>query len=72
MVLNMLAEITTTDITRQDEPETMAEHKSIARRGGSVAKTAREQYEQQTGKKAVSPINAKSLKAIGDTSDAED
>jgi hypothetical protein len=70
--LKMLAEVTTTDITRQDEPETMAEHKNIARRGGSVAKAACVQYEQQTGKKAVSPLNAKNLKAISNTSDTDD
>ncbi|MDR1708514.1 MAG: hypothetical protein LBS70_02210 [Candidatus Accumulibacter sp.] len=61
LVLNMLAEVTTTDISRQDEPETMAEHKSVAKRGGSVAKAARVQYEKQTGKKAVTQRNAKSL-----------
>ena len=72
LVLNMLAEVTTTDITRQVEPESMDEHKSIARRGGSVAKAARVQYEQQTGKKAVSPLNAKNLKSIADTSNADD
>jgi hypothetical protein len=72
LVLNMLAEVTTTDITRQTDPDTMDEHKSVARRGGSVAKAAREQYEQQTGKNAVSTLNAKNLKAIADTSDAED
>jgi len=71
LVLNMLAEVTTTDITRQVEPETMDEHKSVARRGGSVAKAARVQYEQQTGKIAVSPLNAKNLKAIADTSDSD-
>ena len=62
LVLNMLAEVTTTDISKQDEPETMTEHKSVARRGGSVAKAAREQYEKQTGKKAISPTNAKNLR----------
>ena len=41
LVLNMLAEVTTTDISRQDAPETMDEHKNVARRGGSVAKAAR-------------------------------
>lgn len=66
LVLNMLAEVTTTDISRQDEPETMAEHKSVARRGGSVAKAARVQYEKQTGKKAVTPLNAKNLKGLAD------
>ena len=72
LVLNMLAEVTTTDITRQDEPETMGDHMRVARRGGSVAKAAREQYEQQTGKKAVSPLNAKNLKAITDDSNPSD
>jgi hypothetical protein len=73
LVLNMLAEVTATDITREDEPETLHEHKKIARRGGSVAKAARVQYEQQTGKKAVSSLNAKNLKAItGSTSDEDD
>ena len=64
LVLNMLAEITTTDISRQIEPKTMNEHKQVARRGGSVAKTARVQYEKQTGQKAVTPLSAKKLKAI--------
>ena len=69
LVLNMLAEVTTTDITKQDEPETLSEHKNIARRGGSVAKAARLQYEEQTGKKAVSPLNAKNLKALSESSE---
>jgi len=66
LVLNMLAEVTTTDISRQDEPETMDEHKTVARRGGSVAKAAKIQYEKQTGRAAISPLNAKNLKAIDD------
>jgi hypothetical protein len=37
----------------------MAEHKDVARSGGSVARAARVQYEKQTGKKAVSQLNAK-------------
>jgi hypothetical protein len=66
LVLNMLAEVTATDITRQDDPETMPEHKDVARRGGSVARAARVQYEKQTGKKAVSRLNAKNLKKLAD------
>lgn len=66
LVLNMLAEVTTTDITRQDVPGTMVEHKSVARRGGSVAKAARLQYEKQTGKKAVTPLNAKNFEGLID------
>jgi hypothetical protein len=61
-----LAEDTTTDITHQDDPETMTEHKDVARRGGSVAKAARLQYERQTGKNVVSPLNAKNLKSLTD------
>jgi hypothetical protein len=71
-VLNMLAEVSTTDITRQDAPDTLTEHKKIARRGGSVARVAREQYEKQTGKKAISPLNAKNLKALSDTMQEEE
>ena len=66
LVLNMLAEVTTTDISRQDEPETMEQHKKVAQRGGSVAKSARVQYEKETGKKAVTPLNAKSFKSLAD------
>lgn len=66
LVLNMLAEVSTTDISRQDEPETMEQHKKVAQRGGSVAKSARVQYEKQTGKKAVTPLNAKSFKSLAD------
>lgn len=66
LVLNMLAEVSTTDISRQDEPETMEQHKKVAQRGGSVVKSARVQYEKQTGKKAVTPLNAKSFKSLAD------
>ena len=72
LILNMLAEVTTTDITRQDDPETMTEHKDVARRGGSVAKAARLQYERQTGKNAVSPLNAKNLKSLTDKAQEDD
>ncbi len=72
LVLNMLAEITTTDISRQDEPETMAEHKNGARRGGSVAGAARVQYEKQTGKKAVTSLNAANLKSLAEENSHDD
>jgi hypothetical protein len=42
----------------------MEEHKKIAKRGGGVAKAARLQYEEERGKSAVSPLNAKNLKAL--------
>jgi hypothetical protein len=66
LVLNMLAEVTTTDITRIDEPSSMEEHKKVANQGGSVAKGARALYEEHTGKSAISPFNAKSIKELSD------
>ena len=68
LILNMLAEITNTEISRQDKPETMVEHKKVARRGGSVARAAREQYEEQTGKKAVTSMNAQNIKTLSEDS----
>ena len=58
LVLNMLAEVTTTAISKNEQPETFAENKSIARRGGKVANNARKDIELETGKKAISPLNA--------------
>ena len=52
--MNMLAELTTSNITKEEHPETMSEHARVAERGGSVAKVAKEAFEKQTGKKVVS------------------
>jgi len=59
LVMNMLAELTTSNITKEEHPETMSEHASVAERGGSVAKVAKEAFEKQTGKKVVSPMSMK-------------
>lgn len=59
LVMNMLAEITTTNITKEEHPITMSEHAQAASRGGSVARVAREAFEQQTGKKVVTNLNMK-------------
>lgn len=59
LVMNMLAELTTSNITKEEHPETMSEHASVAKRGGSVAKVAREAFEKQTGKKVVSSMSMK-------------
>jgi len=72
LILNMLAEATATDLTRDDDPRTMDEHKKIAQRGGSVAKAARLQYEEERGKPAVSPLNAKNLKKLRDKDNDEE
>lgn len=58
LVLNMLAEVTTTAMSKEQKPKTMAGHKQVARQGGEVAKTAKIAYEKRVGKKAISPLNA--------------
>ena len=60
LVLNMLAEVTTTAISRQESPKTFEENKKVAKRGGNVAADAKKRFEEETGRKVVSPINAKS------------
>ncbi len=59
LVMNMLAELTTTNITKEEHPISMSEHAQAASRGGSVARVAREAFEQQTGKKVITNLNMK-------------
>jgi len=59
LVLNMLAEVTTTNISASKEPTTFEQSKKIAKEGGEVAGVAKAEFEKRTGKKAVSAINAK-------------
>ena len=61
LVINMLAELSTKEISEVSNPSTMAEHKEIAKRGGNIAKEARLKLEAETGKKVVSPLNAKNV-----------
>ena len=63
LVLNMLAEATTTEISKENNPKTFDDNKKIAKKGGEIAGNAKKEIEQQTGKKIVSPLNAKVLKA---------
>ncbi len=60
LILNMLAEASTRDISQTEEPQTFEESKNVAKRGGNVANVARKELETQTGKKVVSNLNAKS------------
>jgi len=69
LILNMLAEVTATDLTKEKNPQTMEQHKTVARRGGGVAKAARLQYEEEMGKEAVSPLNGLNLKHLKDKND---
>ena len=59
LVLNMLAEVTTTAISKSRKPDTFTESKAIAKEGGDVAKDARLNIEKRTGKKVISSANAK-------------
>ena len=71
LVLNMLAEVSATDLSRETDPIGMSESAKVAKQGGSVAKAAREKYEKQSGKKVVTSLNAKNLKALKDSGDGE-
>jgi uncharacterized protein YukE len=62
LVLNMLAEATTTEISKAIIPETLEENKVVALKGGKIAGNTRKQIEEQTGNEIVSKLNAKSLK----------
>lgn len=63
LVLNMLAEATTAEISKENNPKTFDDNKAIAKKGGDIAGNTRKQIEAQTGKKIVTAQNAKALKA---------
>ena len=59
LILNMLAEASTKDISAATEPDSFEENKKVAKQGGNVAKVARLELEAKTGKKVVTSLNAK-------------
>jgi len=61
LILNMLAEASTKDISQAVQPNSFEENKKVAKQGGNVAKVALKELEAKTGKKVVSSLNAKSL-----------
>lgn len=61
LVLNMLAEATTTEISKQEQPDTFEQNQEIAQQGGEIAGTARRQIERKTGKSVVTAKNANGL-----------
>ena len=61
LVLNMLAETATTEISKKREPKTFPENRQVAREGGSVAGNARKDIESKTGKSVITSQNAKNL-----------
>lgn len=58
LVLNMLAEATTTEISKEKNPKTFSENKKIAKQGGKIAGNTRKEIEEKTGKKVVNKLNA--------------
>jgi len=59
LILNMLAEASTKDISQATNPETFEESAKVAQQGGKIAGDARKALEIKTGKKVVSPLNAR-------------
>lgn len=59
LVLNMLAELSTKDISESRNPETFGEHAEVARQGGEIARNARAELEAKTGRPVVTSLNAK-------------
>jgi len=61
LVLNMLAEATTTEISKEKKPKTFEENKKIANQGGTIAGNTRREIEEKTGKEVVTKLSAKKL-----------
>lgn len=66
LVLNMLAEASTTGISQVEKPEGMAENLSVAQRGGRIAGNARKELEQEMGRPVISAGNARTMKLVTD------
>ena len=64
LVLNMLAETSTTDISKTEQPQSFSENMDVARKGGEVAGIARKALEERTGKPVITAKNASQLNAI--------
>lgn len=59
LVLNMLAEVTTTTISKQEKPSGLEDNKKVAKRGGKIANNAKLDFERETSTKAITKLNAK-------------
>ena len=65
LIMSMLAELSTKEISEAVQPQTLDDHEDVAKRGGGVARQARLKLEAETGKKLVSPQSAKQLRTLG-------
>ena len=64
LVLNMLAEVTTTALSKRKKPETFRENVVVAKEGGETANEARQAVEKRLGKNVISPLNASDKPAL--------
>lgn len=64
LVLNMLAEVSTTEISRATNPKGLEPSKKVARQGGTIARNARKEIEEKTGSSVISPHTAKDIKEL--------
>lgn len=71
LVLNMLAEATTTEISKERKPRTIAANRTVAAQGGRIAGNTRREIEAQTGKKVVSRLTAKQVLAAKEADEKE-
>ena len=71
LVLNMLAELSTKEISENNNPETFEDHKEIAFQGGEIARNARMELEAKTGKSVISSMNAKDGLLLNNKSEEE-
>lgn len=72
LVLNMLAELSTTSITKAKDPQNLEENMLCAAEGGEVARVAKEQLELKTGRQVVSPLSAKRFFELQEPDERED
>ncbi|HOH23427.1 MAG TPA: Bro-N domain-containing protein [Bacteroidales bacterium] len=72
LVLNMLAETSTTELSKKEKPQNFTENKKVARKGGSVAGKARKDLEQKLGESVISPLNAKELGKLSEEEDKKE
>jgi hypothetical protein len=71
LVINMLAELSTKEISAVSNPEQFSDHEDIARRGAKIAKEARLKLEAETGQKVVSPLSAKHTLPLENSNDKD-
>ncbi|MCK9414133.1 MAG: Bro-N domain-containing protein [Prolixibacteraceae bacterium] len=64
LALNTLAEATTTEISKEHKPKTLAENRRVAARGGSIVGNTRKEIEANLGKSIVTPLNAKKIETL--------